>query len=74
MRVRVMAFGPRATPASPGGVWPHLELVELEQVAVTTASEGGQQAPLLRSPLGACPCGGVRLRGNAHALRGWGGG
>ena len=63
-----MASGPKATPAAPGGVRPHLELVELEQVAITTASEGGQQAPLLGSPLRACPCGGVRLRGNAHAL------
>lgn len=50
MGLRVMASGPRATPAAPGGVQPHLELVELEQVAVTTASEGRQQAPLLRSP------------------------
>ena len=51
MGVRVMASGPRATPAAPGGVQPHLELVELEQVTVTTASEGRQQALLLRSPL-----------------------
>lgn len=55
-----------------GGARPHLELVELEQVAVTAAGEGGQQAALLRAPLGARAGGRVRLRGDAHALRGRG--
>lgn len=62
---------PRCHPGRPGGGGrTHLELVELEQVAVTAASEGGQQAALLGAPLGAGPRGGVRLRGDAHALRG----
>lgn len=46
--MRALISGPAATP---GGAWPHLELVELEQVTVTAASEGGQQAALLRTPL-----------------------
>lgn len=51
-----------------GGARPHLELVELEQVAVAAAGEGGQQAALLGAPLGARAGGRVRLRGDAHAL------
>lgn len=63
---------PRAAPhsATLGGAPPHLELVELEQVTVTAASEGGQQTALLRTPLRARPSGGMRLRRDAHALRG----
>lgn len=55
-----------------GGARPHLELVELEQIAVAAAGEGGQQAALLGAPLGARAGGRVRLRGDAHALRGRG--
>lgn len=55
-------------PTTLGGVLPHLELVELEQVTVTAASEGGQQTALLRTPLRARPSGGMRLRRDAHAL------
>lgn len=71
MRVRALVLNSVAAPAAPGGAQPHLELVELEQVTVTAASEGGQQAALLGTPLRAGPCGGVRLRWDAHALRGW---
>lgn len=45
----------------------YLQLVELEQVAVT--SEIVQQASLLRPPLRASSGRGVDLRGNAHTLR-----
>lgn len=63
---------PGLSPAAPlaalRGARPHLELVELEQVTVTAASEGGQQTALLRTPLRARPSGGMRLRRDAHAL------
>lgn len=39
------------TPATLGRVQPYLELVELEQVTVTAASERGQQTALLGTPL-----------------------
>lgn len=59
---------PPSPPGYPRWGRPHLELVELEQVTVTAASEGGQQTTLLGSPLRARPSGGMRLRRDAHAL------